>query len=139
MRTPIPVTRRRPRLVVEELESRRVPTVLTYTAPAGADHDLVLRLNDKGNKLEIYDNGGLVQSAVLGTTDSVQITGGNKFDRFTLDYGLGVFVKPVTFNGGSPGGSDVIVARADGNFTLTGTPAVATLTATVGSSVNLIN
>src|SRR5262245_53505345 len=121
MRTPIPVTRRRPRLVVEELESRRVPTVLTYTAPAGADHDLVLRLNDKGNKHEIYDNGDLVQSAVLGTTDSVQITGGNQFDRFTLDYGLGVFVKPVTFNG-STGGADVIVVSADGDFTLTGTP-----------------
>src|SRR5262249_14911384 len=69
--------------------------------------------------------------------DAVQITGADQFDRLTLDYGFGVFVKPVTFDGGA-GVTDLIAISADGNFTLTGTQSFATVTATVGSSVTLV-
>jgi Ca2+-binding RTX toxin-like protein len=115
-----------------------VPGVLSYTAPNGINHDLAVRLSSNGNKFEVYDNGVLVQQAVVGPTDSIQITGGDRSDRLTLDYSLGVFVRPVTFNGG-PSGTDVIAVSANGDFTLTGEPKSGKLSATVGSSVTLNN
>ena len=115
-----------------------MPAVLSYIAPNGVDHNLFLRPSDNGNKLSLFDNGVQVEQAVLSNLTAVQITGGDRIDRLTLDYGFGVFVKPVTFNGG-PGGADVISVAANGDFTLTGTPLSATLTATVGCSVTLNN
>src|SRR5262245_64508766 len=107
MHTPMPMARRRTRLVLEELEDRRVPGVLSYIAPNGTDHNLAGRLSSSGNKLEVYDNGSLVEQAVLGETDSVQITGADRVDRLTLDYSFGGVGKPVRCNGG-PGVVDDI-------------------------------
>src|SRR5262245_59789600 len=120
--------RHRPEL--EVLEDRSLPSVMSYTAPAGSAHDLVLRIS--GNKLVLDDNGVPVAQGVLRTVDAVEITGAEQGDTLSLDYSFGIFSMPVRFNGGS--GPDTIAVSANADFALTNS----SLTSSVGSSVTLL-
>jgi hypothetical protein len=94
-------------LLVADLAGQ--PAALTYTAPdTTAAHAIVLE--QAGSSLDIYDNGTLVTSHPVASTSSVVISGGDASGTIslTIDYSGGQFAIPVSFNGGTGGGTHTL-------------------------------
>ena len=123
----------RPRPEAEALEDRWLPSVMSFTAPTGNGDDAVVLRLVPSSKSRVDHNSVLVDQQVLSDLDEVLITGAaGERDTLTLDYGLGIFWVPVTFNGGFGGGDRVAVGAAV-NFTLS----ASALTTSPGSPVSL--
>jgi hypothetical protein len=129
------------RPTVEALEDRRVLSTMTFTAPFGngADNMLLFR---NGNKVQLKDNGVLVQSQSLGGLTAITINGASgEDDTLTVDFSLGGLFAPsngITFNNApAVAGTDTLVVTATtGNDTI----ALATGSVTVdGSLVKFTN
>ena len=93
---------------------------LNYAADAGAALNLMLRLDEPTQNLQLVDNATsivLIEQALAGT-DRVVVTGAEGNDALTVDYAT-PFDTPVLFDGGS--GSDTLIGPdADSTWNVTG-------------------
>lgn len=88
---------------------------LTYKAADGVVHDLVLSL--VGTNLQLRDNGTLVRNVPLAGVTNVAITGAvDADDALTLNYAGGLFLLPISFDGGGNVGQTNSLVFSGGTF-----------------------
>lgn len=130
---------RRVRLNLEELESRCTPAVLAYDALDGNGPDaLSVRVSDNGNKIEILDDGQVVESMIKGNVDWIEITAGaNEGDSLTVDYSFGTFNQEVRYSGGASGAA-AVVAYSGGFVSLNFSASADAISADVGTDTTSV-
>lgn len=119
---------------VVQLEDRATPATLTWNTPSDGLQDDVRVTLGKSNKIEIYDNGVLVQFGTASKVDLIIINGNADRDNLTVDYSAGFFKNRIDFNAGATVVDDTISVTADLDFTLTD----AALTNSGGGMVTLL-
>jgi hypothetical protein len=101
------------RLQIEQLEDRWVPSTIAFNAPTGGvPNNMLLHFNN--NKVELLNNGVVVDSQAIGGLSSVAINGApGANNTLTVDFSFGgVFAVPggIAFNNTvGTGGTDALI------------------------------